>query len=335
MDLPNNSNEGYIYILYNEVFQHYGDDVFKVGRAKDVIKRLQSYTTPYLQPSEIKYVSNICKDVVRAEQMIFLKLTACRLASNREFFKVNVGTIIDIIEKEVGFINENICNDQPPQTNVNKNEDIFNITDQQFDEYLNVEHKYESKFEHISQKLDILRLDAYDTNMLIKYKDIIVNKCKLEEHFRIINILKSDDYLRWTFEKSGLSRNDEYKIILLREFEKYFHINPLDVQAISKMTFKVLDNELFLNIKKAYESQKHNPKTIQEIEQLYIVMIKHVTNKDFIITKRIWHNENRGSRVYAVSDEVIKYHIELHKLLNKQNKDYHDVIRKKYSIGEV
>ena len=86
MDLPNNSNEGYIYILYNEVFQHYGDNVFKVGRAKDVIKRLQSYTTPYLQPSEIKYVSNICKDVVRAEQMIFLKLTACRLASNREFF---------------------------------------------------------------------------------------------------------------------------------------------------------------------------------------------------------------------------------------------------------
>ena len=99
--------------------------------------------------------------------------------------------------------------------------------------------------------------------------------------------------------------------------------------------FKTLDKHLFFNIKKAYESQKHDPKTIQETEQLYIAMIKHLTNKEFIITKRIWSGKDRGARVYTVDDELVRHHIELHKIGNKMNKNYHDAVREKYNLEQV
>ena len=55
----------------------------------------------------------------------------------------------------------------------------------------------------------------------------------LEEHFRITNLLKSDEYLHDKFKvlkegslKTNVLRYDAYKMILLREFEKYYNIQP-------------------------------------------------------------------------------------------------------------
>ena len=79
----NNSIDGYVYILYNEVFQHYGDNVFKIGRAKDVISRLNGYTTSYIRPCELKFVSNICKNITQAEQLIFTGLNSYRITKDR------------------------------------------------------------------------------------------------------------------------------------------------------------------------------------------------------------------------------------------------------------
>lgn len=50
----NNGKKGYIYCLYNEVYQHYGKDVYKLGMTKNIKKRLTGYTTAYLYDSEIK-----------------------------------------------------------------------------------------------------------------------------------------------------------------------------------------------------------------------------------------------------------------------------------------
>ena len=62
---------GYIYILWNDMYKFYGDNVFKIGRTTDIQKRINFYTTAYIKPSEIKYISIKCDNCVLAEMLIF------------------------------------------------------------------------------------------------------------------------------------------------------------------------------------------------------------------------------------------------------------------------
>ena len=62
---------GYVYILWNDMYKFYGDNVFKNGRTTNIQKWINCYTTAYIQPSEIKYISLKCDNYVRAEMLIF------------------------------------------------------------------------------------------------------------------------------------------------------------------------------------------------------------------------------------------------------------------------
>ena len=89
--------------------------------------------------------------------------------------------------------------------------------------------------------------------------------------------------------KSNLLKYDDFKLVLLREVETYYNISPLQVEAIGKIVdsdFKQLDSKLFLNIKKAFETSKALPTTAKQAQQLYILMIKQLTNKDVVISTR-------------------------------------------------
>ena len=86
--------------MYNEVYDHYGDDVYKLGYAKDIKKRLVAYTTGYLNGSEIKLKIKIHNREM-AEYILFDMLEDSRLRKNREFFKIKLEDIkktFDIIK---------------------------------------------------------------------------------------------------------------------------------------------------------------------------------------------------------------------------------------------
>ena len=291
-------------------------------------------------------LNNVCLSLDEDDEYTYLENTFFKLYVYNEY-------ITDVFNRSKYYHFENILQSEgfklvslyePKQldkdTRCELTELIQDITNEQFEEYLNDEYKCDDKFDHINRRVSLLSLSPTNIDLLRKYKDIIMNKYMLEDHFRITNLLKSDEYLHDKFKvlkegslKTNLLRYDAYKMILLREFEKYYNIQPLDVGAFSKMeNFQILDNKLFLNIKKAFDSQKQEPKTIHDTEQLYIAMIKHLTNKDFITTQRIWSGKDRGGRTYKVNEESITHHIELHKISNKENQNYHDVMRKKYNL---
>ena len=96
---------GYIYILWNDMYKFYGDNVFKIGRTTDIQKRINCYTTVYIKPSEIKYISIKCDNYVIAEMLIFDLLKNNRIVNNREFFKINLNETIKIIEEVIYKIN--------------------------------------------------------------------------------------------------------------------------------------------------------------------------------------------------------------------------------------
>ena len=99
------ANGGYIYILFNEMFNFYGTDVFKIGKAMDVGKRMNGYTTSYIKPVEIKFMSEKCINHSLAEQIIFDRLLNFRMKLNREFFKGDLSVFIQIIEDVINRIN--------------------------------------------------------------------------------------------------------------------------------------------------------------------------------------------------------------------------------------
>ena len=91
---PSKSKEGYIYVLWNQAF---GKDVFKIGRAKDVKKRLEGYTTSFPTQCEIKFQSEKLKDCHIVETIVHLKLDGCRINKSREFFKMDIESIKNVI----------------------------------------------------------------------------------------------------------------------------------------------------------------------------------------------------------------------------------------------
>ena len=147
METTHKSTDGYIYILYNDAFQHYGVDVFKIGRTKDVVNRLSGYTTSYIHPCEFKYVSKICKNASQAELIIFNLLSDCRMVKDREFFKLTVDKATKIIEQVVDQING--------------------------DEYDKDDHQHQNKIETYNEKYKMCtQIITYPINL---NKDKIIN----------------------------------------------------------------------------------------------------------------------------------------------------------------
>jgi hypothetical protein len=103
-----NIEEGYVYVLYNPMYEKYGE-IYKIGQAKNISDRLSSYSTYYPEQSEIKYSIKhpYYKDL---EKIVHLNLDEYRMASNREFFKCNLELIKDTIDKVKDYTLKDISN---------------------------------------------------------------------------------------------------------------------------------------------------------------------------------------------------------------------------------
>ena len=117
-----NSEPGYIYVMYNEMFKFYGDDIYKIGKSKDIAKRMTSYTTSYVKPVEIKFLSGLCIDYHLCEKVIFDRLCNYRISPNREFFKLNIEQMVNHIEEVVSGVNNGTITERPPKLLGNHNE---------------------------------------------------------------------------------------------------------------------------------------------------------------------------------------------------------------------
>ena len=62
-------------------------------------------------------------------------------------------------------------------------------------------------------------------------------------------------------------------------------------------------------------------------------MIRHLTNKDIILTKRSKKGgEDRDKYIYSIDHHFINYHIQLNSHSNKHFKNYHEEVVKRYEL---
>jgi len=98
-------DKGFIYVIYNDMFGFYGNNVYKVGKTQDLTTRTRQYKTYYLKPSELRYGSQLCINSQLAERLVFMKLQDYRIKPNREFFNVELSKAIEIIDEIVEYVN--------------------------------------------------------------------------------------------------------------------------------------------------------------------------------------------------------------------------------------
>ena len=89
---------GYIYVIYNPMYDHYGKNIYKIGETSNPQKRLDNYTTPYIDPCKLAYQSIKLPDSKLAETIVFERLSTYRIRQEREFFQCEISHIISIIE---------------------------------------------------------------------------------------------------------------------------------------------------------------------------------------------------------------------------------------------
>ena len=65
------------------MFNYYGDNVFKLGKAMDIEKRVSGYTTSCIDNTEVKFLSELCCDYSLAELIIFDRLKSNRIKQNK------------------------------------------------------------------------------------------------------------------------------------------------------------------------------------------------------------------------------------------------------------
>jgi hypothetical protein len=125
-------------------------------------------------------------------------------------------------------------------------------------------------------------------------------------------------------------KHDEYKMTLLRQFEKFYNMQPLEIELLSDTKeFKSLDGKLFFSIKRAFETKKEAPHDVRTTLQLYIMMLKQLTTKDIVICKM---NRKRGvnkdTMTYKINEALIKYHLGLAPC----SRNYHEYVIEKYDL---
>ena len=93
------NDKGFIYCLYNPTFKSYGDNVYKLGKTKNLSNRMSSYTTSYIDKSEYIITSSELSNRNIAENILFKELEKYRINLYREFFKCDIKIIREAFEK--------------------------------------------------------------------------------------------------------------------------------------------------------------------------------------------------------------------------------------------
>jgi hypothetical protein len=97
--------KGKLYCLHNEMFNYYGNDVYKLGKTSNTDNRMNSYSTPYLEKSQYKLISEEVANYTLAENIFMDMLSEYRMRDNREFFKCSIPTIKTIMDKVIDMFN--------------------------------------------------------------------------------------------------------------------------------------------------------------------------------------------------------------------------------------
>jgi hypothetical protein len=196
------------------------------------------------------------------------------------------------------------------------------INEDEFNRFIN--NEIESKI--LSDRINTLNLR--DKDVIMFYKDYLMDPFKIKDHFDTTRLFKCDTYINNklinqhdTNFKVRVLDSTYNKIKILRELEKKFNLKKLDVEYANKGDINLLDSEFDL-VKKVFRyTLKDKPLNYDSFKCLYVDMIKSITNKDIIINtpRRV---NNKKINYYTLNMDYINTHMTLNKFYNQDMTGY-------------
>jgi hypothetical protein len=289
--------EGYIYCIYNNLYNVYEEPIYKLGNTNEVERRLHEYDNMYVEKSILKKSLKVPHKML-FEFFIMCNLCKYRLEFGREFF-----TNYEEIKKEFNILEEML-----------KNETLDKIIDHYLDKFIsnetlklifNVkEYEMESEemiYNYIQKELDMCnKYNGGIKDIKLKNKNIIEYKSKLLKSDKIndgyiinLGILPIKEYYDNKISILLCKKNTNLSTIKTYFLENIKIINNVRVRYLDLATYIINDligikkiNSIYYNCKNPIISRvidiiKYYFKTYKNKKDIFYAYVKDRYNKEY------------------------------------------------------
>ena len=284
-------------------------------------------------------ITNICKTINEKDEDVLVENLFFELFCYNEYMKdvyqTNKRMHFEQILRDEGFQLSEVGKPKAmdKDTRQQAKDMVEEMNEQLLNEYLDSFDKYgnnssDSRFEHLKRNIKALGLHKSDVETIRKYKDMVLDSFRVEQHFHIMATMRTDAYIDSKLETKRqetydvcLLHTDYNKVKLLRLFEKRFGIDPFDVvnnrskNDPVEMTDK--EHKLYTTL---FRSSKKKPTNRAEIMKMYVGMLKNIIGHDVIESTQSRKKADRGEYKYVLNKHMVKTSLELWQTVYKEFK---------------
>ena len=221
------------------------------------------------------------------------------------------------------------------------------VKTENFENFVNIYYNIETEedlerlkpYKILYDRTDLLNIPSKEE--ALKYKMLLVDDYALKSYFNLLNLLKTNDYIK---QKQANKRKQNFdvklmtssfnKVLLLIKFEQHYKINRFDFNFDNVDTsveisqkFQILYSEIFpKRTTKTYKSK-------QDLLKIYINIIKNICGDiPLIVSQRIQKDKKRDYK-YCLNIEMLKDFLTLTKYKNPSLNNFNlDLIEKLTNI---
>jgi hypothetical protein len=172
-----------------------------------------------------------------------------------------------------------------------------------------------------------LKLNPIDHEALNKYKEIVMNRRRVEEHDALMRFLKSDEFV-----------NDKLADLSMNCLEAKALTNPFQMIKVARLVgakwgyslledkpgeFNKLDEGLYKLVKHAFRLHRPNPENQQDAGKMYEAMVNKATWRNFLKC-------SKGDVRWNI--EVVKKHLELSDFKNPMVSGFAPLVVAKFGL---
>ena len=152
---------------------------------------------------------NGCTYINEVDEIVFIENMFFNLFCYNEYvydiYETNKVNHFELLLEENGF-KLSVVGDRNVKINKKEKKDmksiIYDIKSELFDEYINDSDRNQEKYAQLVENMNYLGILGMNNDLLLTYKDIIIDKYKIEEHDNIIRLHKSDDFINGKLRQS-------------------------------------------------------------------------------------------------------------------------------------
>ena len=183
------------------------------------------------------------------------------------------------------------------------------------------------KYQQLLNNIFYLKLNPIDHEALDKYKDILLDRRRVEEHDALMRFLKSDEFV-----------NDKLADLSMNCLEAKALTNPFQMIKVIRLVgakwgyslledkpgeFNKLDDGLYKLVKHTFKLHRPNPENQQDAGKMYEAMVNKATWRNFLKC-------SKGDVRWNI--EVVKKHLDLSGFKNTRVIGFHPLVVTKFGL---